>query len=133
MEKNLASISSYFAGLPTECKTAEPPLPRAVKVRIIARAALNRLYRHGSCSIKELEADAAGRISGRLALILGAGASGRGGMRVIRDRGGHLVLCRDNVFNLLRHLGEWGFKQRLADENVDFADFEAWLDKLPSD
>ncbi len=53
-------------------------------------------------------------------------------MRILRGPGGDVLCCRDNALNLLERLGRDGFEQWLAQEKVALAEFDAWLQGLPS-
>ena len=133
MAKTTNDIGGFFGGLPKGFKMAEAKksMPQQAKVRIVAGLTLSRLYRDGGVSVEQLEEDAAGSVTGRLALTLGAGVGGKGGMRIIRNSAG-VLCCRDNALNLLQHLGREGFERWLSQEAVALAEFEAWLQGLPS-
>jgi hypothetical protein len=134
MEKNASDVAALIGGLPRTFKRSEPKknMPQSEKVRVVAGLLLTRLYRDGGASVEGLEQDAAGRVTGRLALTLGAGVGGRGGMRIIRGPAGDVVLCSDNVLNLLEHLGREGLERWLAQEGIPLAEFGEWLRGLPS-
>lgn len=62
---------------------------------------------------------------------VGAGVGGTGGMELLRDRAGTFLLYRDNVVNLLRHLGQDAFERWLAAEGVGVEEFGKWLQSQP--
>jgi hypothetical protein len=134
MSESTTSVGGFFGALPRDFKTAQPKksMSQEVKVRILAGLTLTRLFRDGGVTVEQLEQDAAGRVTGRLSLTLGAGVGGKGGMRVLRGPGGAVLCCRDNALNLLERLGRDGFEQWLVQEKVTLAEFESWLQTLPS-
>jgi hypothetical protein len=134
MAKSTVDVGGFYGDLPRDYKKAEPKksMSQEVKVRILAGLTLTRLFRDGGVTVDQLEQDAAGRVTGRLSLTLGAGVGGKGGMRVLRGPGGAVLCCRDNVLNLLERLGRDGFEKWLAQEKVALAEFDAWLQSLPS-
>ncbi len=52
-------------------------MPQEEKVRFIAGLTLTRLFRDGGVTVEQLEQDAAGRVTGRLSLTLGAASAAR--------------------------------------------------------
>lgn len=128
-----SDLNQFCRNLPRDYKTAmhSRTMSQDEKVKIVAAALLTRLHRDGSCTIADLETDLAERVTGRLGLTLGAGVGGRGGMRVLRDRAGNVIACRDNALNLLDRLGADGLHAWLTAASVDLAAFQSWLASLP--
>jgi len=101
------------------------------KVELLAGVVLTRLFSNGTCTIEELGELTAGKITGRLNVTLGAGVGGQGGMNLLRSNDGRIMLCRDNVLNLLHLLGPDAFGKWAESETVTSETFQTWFDRLP--
>lgn len=126
------NISGFFRSLPADYKKAKRKKPQTQeeKNRTLAALVLTGLYREGTYSVARLEGDAAETgITGRVNVNVGAGVGGRGGMELLRDRAVTFLFVRDNVLNLLRHLGADAFERWLEAEGVE--EFRKWLESLP--
>lgn len=128
------SVAGFFGELPDDFKKAErrKPMTQQEKNRTLAGLILSGLYRDGTYSVARLEEQAArAGITGRVNVNVGAGVGGTGGMEFLRDRAGTFLLYRDNVVNLLRHLGQDAFERWLAAEGVGVEEFGKWLQSQP--
>ena len=84
------------------------------------------------CSLEDLEADAPSLgVTGRFRVTVGAGISGKGGLRCF-CAAGQVVLNKDNVRNCVQRLGPKRFARWLADNQVELAAFRGWLERRPS-
>lgn len=129
------SVAGFFGELPDDFKKAErrKPMTQQEKNRTLAGLILSGLYRDGTYSVARLEEEAGlAGITGRVNVNVGAGVGGTGGMELLRDRAGTFLLCRDNVVNLLRHLGQDAFERWLAAAGVGVEEFGKWLQSQPA-
>lgn len=127
------SVADFLGSLPDDYKKAErkKPMTQQEKNRTLAGLILSGLYRDGTYSVARLEEDADRiGITGRVNVNVGAGVGGTGGMELLRDRAGTFLLYRDNVVNLVRHLGKDAFEAWLAAEGVGLDEFGKWMQSL---
>jgi hypothetical protein len=134
MAKQVNDLNAFFGSLPKF--QVAPPSPKAMpqeeKAKRVAGAILTRFYRDGVCMLEDLEADAPKLgVTGRLRVTVGAGIGGRGGLRCFCDAG-QVVLCKDNVLICIDRLGRERFAKWLADNQVELAEFQSWLERQPS-
>ena len=127
-------LDDFLGGLPDlRVAPAKPtPLSQEEKVRRLAGPILTRLYRDGVCRIDDLDAEAPRLgISGRLALTLGKGVGGKGGMKLFLD-GGQVVPCQNNAKVCIDRLGRERLAAWLADNGVSVEQFKTWFKRQPA-
>lgn len=113
------NVAGFLGGLAADYKRAErrKSMTQEQTNRTLAVLVLSGFYRDGTYSVARLEGDAAETgITGRVNVNVGAGVGGKGGMELLRDRAGTFLMARDNVLNLLRHLGADAFERWLSSE-----------------